>query len=326
MSRLNLRSYASSVRVALKIPDSKAQWLGEKVRLCFHRLVSLVLLGGIILAGTFLGYWSARKLVLSEDGSVHSGIAQFVKWTMCSIGIISILQSTVDVPLGLVALATCSTFSYLVQSKKWHRRSNKNGSLWPRRSKQAAPPNRRAENLSFAPKGTTRSFWGGSSSYSPSPTAGVFLFLHVSYLQKKKSLPPHSHRTWLETPFLLFDRCTSIYVQKHSFHSIVAGSGYSLSKRVSRRNQDYYSTYHNVPRRKFSEEEWKRFTRESTSAALTEWASTPEVTKWIGNNAHRLRLIEEDSNVDDTTSEASSDSSKETVPRNESEPSFFAWL
>ncbi|RRT34719.1 hypothetical protein B296_00056205 [Ensete ventricosum] len=276
MSRLNLRSYASSVRVALKIPDSKAQWLGEKV--------SLVLLGGIILAGTFLGYWSARKLVLSEDGSVNSGIAQFVKWTMRSIGIISILQSTVDVPLGLVALATCSTFSYLVHSKKWHRRSNKNGSLWPRRSKQAAPPDRRAENLSFAPKGTTRSFWGGSSSYSPSPTAG------------------------------------------HSFHSIVAGSGYSLSKRVSRRNQDYYSTYHNVPRRKFSEEEWERFTRESTSAALTEWASTPEVTKWIGNNAHRLRLIEEDSNVDDTTSEASSDSSKETVPRNESEPSFFAWL
>ncbi|RZR92833.1 hypothetical protein BHM03_00021197 [Ensete ventricosum] len=295
MSRLNLRSYASSVRVALKIPDSKAQWLGEKLGLSsligkyFYRVitfllvncgfseesyklvsihfhdyvlheVSLVLLGGIILAGTFLGYWSARKLVLSEDGSVNSGIAQFVKWTMRSIGIISILQ----------------VFS--------HRWSNKNGSLWPRRSKQAAPPDRRAENLSFAPKGTTRSFWGGSSSYSPSPTAG------------------------------------------HSFHSIVAGSGYSLSKRVSRRNQDYYSTYHNVPRRKFSEEEWKRFTRESTSAALTEWASTPEVTKWIGNNAHRLRLIEEDSNVDDTTSEASSDSSKETVPRNESEPSFFAWL
>ncbi|THU46884.1 hypothetical protein C4D60_Mb09t09630 [Musa balbisiana] len=55
--------------------------------------VSLVLLGGIIFAGTFLGYWSARKFVLSEDGCVDSGIAQFVKWTLRLIGIVSILQA-----------------------------------------------------------------------------------------------------------------------------------------------------------------------------------------------------------------------------------------
>ncbi|CAL9086822.1 unnamed protein product, partial [Musa acuminata var. zebrina] len=246
MSRLNLKSYASSV--------------------------SLVLLGGIIFAGTFLGYWSARKFVLSEDGCVDSGIAQFVKWTLRLIGIVSILQSTIDVPLGLLALATCCTFSYLVHSKKWHRRSNNNGSLWQRRPKQASS-GRQAEILSFASKGTRMSFWGCSTSYSPSPNA--------------------------------------------------AGKGYSFSKRVKQRDQDYYSTYHNVPRRKFSEEEWEKFTRQSTSAALTEWASTPEVIKWIGNNAHRMRLIEEDHNQDDTSE---SDSPKETVPRNESEPSFFTWL
>ncbi|CAL9135600.1 unnamed protein product, partial [Musa textilis] len=245
MSRLNLKSYASSV--------------------------SLVLLGGIIFAGTFLGYWFARKFVLSEDGCVDSGIAQFVKWTMRLVGIVSILQSTIDVPLGLLALATCWTCSYLVHSKKWRRRSNKNGSLWQRRSKQASS-DRQPENLSFASQGTRRSFWGGSTSYSPTPNAG---------------------------------------------------KGCSFSKRVKQRDQDYYSTYHNVPRRKFSEEEWEKFTRQSTSAALAEWASTPEVIKWIGNNAHRMRLIEEDNNLDDTFE---SDSSEETVPRNESAPSFSTWL
>ncbi|URE38123.1 hypothetical protein MUK42_06527 [Musa troglodytarum] len=389
MSRLNLKSYASSVRVALKISDSGDERLGRNIRLCFHRnvsigacqcevsqlesflgnernsmispyesgfvdvkinketstffsvaleegklmklvptrrrniiyitfsasllglsslirnyfstvitfllvscgfseesynLVSLVLLGGIIFAGTFLGYWFARKFVLSEDGCVDSGIAQFVKWTMRLVGIVSILQSTIDVPLGLLALATCWTCSYLVHSKKWRRRSNKNGSLWQRRSKQASS-DRQPENLSFASQGTRRSFWGGSTSYSPTPNAGVFLFLHVSYLQKRK--------------------------------------GCSFSKRVKQRDQDYYSTYHNVPRRKFSEEEWEKFTRQSTSAALAEWASTPEVIKWIGNNAHRMRLIEEDNNLDDTFE---SDSSEETVPRNESAPSFSTWL
>lgn len=126
---------------------------------------------------------------------------------------------------------------------------------------------------------------------------------------------------------LFFDRRTSIHIQKHSFHFMTAGKGHSFSERVKQRDQDYYSTYHNAPRRKFSEEEWEKFTRQSTSAALAVWASTPEVIKWIGNNAHRMRLIEEDHNQDDTSeSDSDSDSPKETVPRNESEPSFFTWL
>ncbi|CAL9041307.1 unnamed protein product, partial [Musa banksii] len=41
MSRLNLKSYASSVRVALKISDSTDGWLGRNIRLCFHRNTSI---------------------------------------------------------------------------------------------------------------------------------------------------------------------------------------------------------------------------------------------------------------------------------------------
>lgn len=46
----------------------------------------------IILAGAALGYWIVRKFVISEDGSVDVGIAQFVKWAMRIIGATSILQ------------------------------------------------------------------------------------------------------------------------------------------------------------------------------------------------------------------------------------------
>lgn len=47
---------------------------------------------GIVLAGAALGYWIVRKFVLSDDGSVDAGIAQFVKWAMRLTGVIFVLQ------------------------------------------------------------------------------------------------------------------------------------------------------------------------------------------------------------------------------------------
>lgn len=46
----------------------------------------------IILAGAALGYWIVRKFVISKDGSVDAGVAQFVKWAMRMIGATSVLQ------------------------------------------------------------------------------------------------------------------------------------------------------------------------------------------------------------------------------------------
>ena len=50
------------------------------------------MLVGIVLSGAALGYWIVRKFVISQDGGVDVGIAQFVKWAMRIIGTTSILQ------------------------------------------------------------------------------------------------------------------------------------------------------------------------------------------------------------------------------------------
>lgn len=46
----------------------------------------------IVLCGAALGYWVVRKYVISEDGRVDAGIAQFVKWAVRIIAVTSILQ------------------------------------------------------------------------------------------------------------------------------------------------------------------------------------------------------------------------------------------
>lgn len=52
--------------------------------------VLVVLLIG--LAGAALGYWLVRKFVISEDGSVDVGVAQFVKWAMRIVGFTCVFQ------------------------------------------------------------------------------------------------------------------------------------------------------------------------------------------------------------------------------------------
>ncbi|RRT38516.1 hypothetical protein B296_00034552, partial [Ensete ventricosum] len=173
--------------------------------------VSVFIVVGVILSGAALGYWIVRKFVLSEDGTVDAGIAQFVKWAIRFTGVVFILQ-----------------------------------------------------------------VWSMSSE-----VVTVFIF-------------------------------------------VTAGKSYPSCRQGRQQNKDYYSTYHNLPVRKFSKKDWDNFTRESTNTALTEWASTPEVAKWIADNAHRMRLDQGSSSGD--TMESSSGSSEETVLENGSGLSFFKWL
>nr|XP_028946111.1 uncharacterized protein LOC103423163 isoform X3 [Malus domestica] len=88
-----------------------------------HNPVSIFLLVGIILTGAALGYWIVRKFVVSKDGTVDVGIAQFVKWAMRIIGTTSILQSTLDTPLAMGALVNYWIISKLITSLKWHLKS-----------------------------------------------------------------------------------------------------------------------------------------------------------------------------------------------------------
>lgn len=54
----------------------------------------------------------------------------------------------------------------------------------------------------------------------------------------------------------------------------------------------YYSTFHSTPeRRKFSKEEWEKFTRESTKNALEGLVSSPDFSKWAVTHADRITLI-----------------------------------
>ena len=60
----------------------------------------------IILAGAALGYWIVRKYVISEDGSIDAGIANFVKWAMRVLAVVSVLQvcSIIYEPLVIVLI------------------------------------------------------------------------------------------------------------------------------------------------------------------------------------------------------------------------------
>ncbi|KAJ1294347.1 hypothetical protein BS78_01G139800 [Paspalum vaginatum] len=72
-----------------------------------HNPVSVFLLVAMVLTGAGFGYWMVRRFILSKDGSVDAGIAQFVKWAMRVVATFFIMQSTLDPLLALVALASC---------------------------------------------------------------------------------------------------------------------------------------------------------------------------------------------------------------------------
>uniref|UniRef100_A0A1D1YB26 Transmembrane protein 194A n=1 Tax=Anthurium amnicola TaxID=1678845 RepID=A0A1D1YB26_9ARAE len=55
--------------------------------------------------------------------------------------------------------------------------------------------------------------------------------------------------------------------------------------------QTYYSTFHVTPeRKKFSNEEWKAFTRDSTRRAMEELSSSPDFARWVATNAERITV------------------------------------
>jgi len=78
------------------------------------------------------------------------------------------------------------------------------------------------------------------------------------------------------------------------------------------KDEDYYSTFHKIQPRKYSEQEWEDFTQESTRKALAECTATPEFAQWVADNAHRLRVERDDDHSEEEIIESSSSSSEET--------------
>lgn len=78
------------------------------------------------------------------------------------------------------------------------------------------------------------------------------------------------------------------------------------------KDEDHYSTFHNIEPRKYSKQEWDEFTQESTRKALAECTATPEFAKWIADNARRLRVEKDDDLSEEETTVEGSSSSDET--------------
>lgn len=254
-----------------------------------HNPVSVFLLVGIALAGAGLGYWIVRKFVLAEDGQIDAGVAQFVKWAMRIVATVLILQSSLDALLAVVALGACWSLSFLVTSNQWSssatsRSRLNNANLWQQKGFQASSgSNRSAEFLNRSANKGSGQAVWGNSSYHRG--------LANSPLKGQMSSTPNRNST----------------------------SG----TRNRRLNEHFYSSFHKTPVRKFSKMEWEDFTRESTREALSDWASSPEVAKWITDNAHRLRLSHDGSSEE--TMESSSGSSEETALDDGNRVGLFKW-
>ncbi|KAJ6877386.1 hypothetical protein NC651_030197 [Populus alba x Populus x berolinensis] len=144
-----------------------------------HNPVYIFILVGIVLTGAGLGFWMVRKFVISKDGSVDDGVAQFVKWAMRIIASTFILQSTLDTPLAMGALlSSCAICS--VTLKWWYKRDQSDSggrSAWLQPAGQTTARFRRAEFHSrsgkMSPQGKMWNSPKSSSAWTSSPVKGV---------------------------------------------------------------------------------------------------------------------------------------------------------
>ncbi|XP_042510947.1 uncharacterized protein LOC122086271 [Macadamia integrifolia] len=116
-----------------------------------HNPVAIAVLVSIVLAGAGLGYWIVWKFVISEDGTVDVGVAEFVKRALRVMAMTFILKCTFDTPLAMVALASSWAVCFLIYSFKWRGSTSmlSNRGLWSRRAKHTPPSHSRTECFSL---------------------------------------------------------------------------------------------------------------------------------------------------------------------------------
>ncbi|KAB2058627.1 hypothetical protein ES319_A11G246100v1 [Gossypium barbadense] len=222
-----------------------------------HNPVAIFVLVVIILLGAALGYWMVRKFVISNDGSVDVGVAQFVKWAMRIVAATFIFQSTLDTRLAVVVLASSSAICSLITSTRRNTHMNQPRSWdegpWVHRSRPGIINQGRAEFFDRSPRMyPNRTLWNGHT--------------------------PLTSLTWNKFP---------------------ARGGIS--------DQNYYSSFHKTRnRKKFTKQEWKDFTRESTRHAIADLAATPEFTDWMIEHADRIKLLPCDSSEESVGSKSNS--------------------
>ncbi|KAL6129911.1 hypothetical protein ACLB2K_068293 [Fragaria x ananassa] len=65
-----------------------------------YNLLVIFVVAFIFLAGAWLGFWTVRKMVLKEDGSIDSSTSLFVLWTIRFVAPLMLSQSSSDQPLA----------------------------------------------------------------------------------------------------------------------------------------------------------------------------------------------------------------------------------
>lgn len=216
--------------------------------------MAILLLICFVLAGAWLGFWGVRKFVLTEDGSVDNSVAQFIGWSIRIFAAAMILQSSLDTLLATEALL----FGVIVSAI--FRRIGKTRLLrhLSRRSFRIAKSIRRFEFQSPVHEDSDLDYMREirRSKYElPKPRATTSPLASCSSILRSKKMSPHSPSD-MDT---------------------------------------YYSAFHKTPeRKKFSKEEWERFTRESTKTALEDLVSSPDFSRWAVANAERITLTPTD--------------------------------
>ncbi|KAE8660034.1 Peptidase M50 family protein isoform 1 [Hibiscus syriacus] len=152
-------------------------------------VVAIFLLIGIFLLGAALGYWMVRKFVISNDGIVDGGVAEFVKWSMRIIATTFIFQSTRDTRLALVVLALSSAVCSLVTSRRnshMHQQHSWDRSLWVQQSRQGIINQGRAGFLiGLQSMYSDRTMWNRhtpvhSLAWTRFPARGTFAFQELA--------------------------------------------------------------------------------------------------------------------------------------------------
>ncbi|GMP98262.1 hypothetical protein CsSME_00046216 [Camellia sinensis var. sinensis] len=244
-------------------------------------LVSIFLLLGIVVAGAALGSWLVWKFVISDGGSMDVGVAQFVKWATRVIAAKFIFQRTLDTPLVMGALASCLSICFLITSFKWN--------------------------------GPDSTITFGNSIYSangnPWRTIG-----RANVRQNRAEFLSRSGMVASQGTLWNNPRRSSGWSD-----SPVKGMISLTTGRVTRNQQDYYSTFHRTPNRKKFSKEWENITQESTRHAVAELASSD----WIIKHADRIRLLPDGSS--DNTIGSGSDSTEENLVESGNRFSLFKW-
>ncbi|XP_057978526.1 uncharacterized protein LOC131164969 [Malania oleifera] len=215
--------------------------------------LAIFMLAFFFLIGAWLGFWFVRKFVLAEDGSIDISTALFVAWSIRILGAIMILQSTLDPLLAAEALLCGILVSTML---------------------------RRLTRLRFLRRLYRSLFKGAKSSRRRShiPDSSLLEDPHDEYMYKVQRSADINFPRPRYRPSVLAS-CSSVQGLARTPPASQSDSG------------TYYSTFHSTPEtRKFSKDEWEKFTSESTKKALEGLVSSPDFTKWAVSKAERITL------------------------------------